>query len=105
MDGPRRSLTGMTADGPKIKSFEPGHLEAIMDQGKSVWRQYLNFTEVNGVPYFDEGNGAVVPIIILPSLVCEGLELSRSKTGNISAGIFLAKAIVHGRMPLNESRS
>ena len=60
MDG--RVLTeALTADGPKIKSFEPGHLGATMDQGKSVWRQYLNFTEVNGVPYFDEGNGAVVP--------------------------------------------
>src|SRR5882724_3132386 len=60
MDG--RVLTeALAVDGPKIKSYEPGHLEATVDQGKSVWRQYLNFTGVNGVPYFDEGNGAVVP--------------------------------------------
>jgi hypothetical protein len=57
MDG--RVLTeALTFDGPKIKSFEPGRLEAKADFGKFVWRQHLNYTEVNGVVYYDEGNGA-----------------------------------------------
>ena len=56
MDG--RVLTeALTSKGPKIKSFEPFHLEATNEIGNSVWHQYLNFTEVNGVRYFDEGNG------------------------------------------------
>jgi hypothetical protein len=44
-----------------IKSFEPSHLEAIRDLDKVAWHQYLNFTEVNGVTYFDEGNGYQAP--------------------------------------------
>jgi arylsulfatase A-like enzyme len=60
MDG--RVLTeALTIKGPKLKSFEPGHLEAVREQEKSVWHQYLNFTEVNGVIYYDEGNGYQTP--------------------------------------------
>lgn len=56
MDG--RVLTeALTFAGPKIKSFEPGRVEARVQLEKAEWRQYLNFTEVNGVTYFDEGNG------------------------------------------------
>lgn len=56
MDG--RVLTeALTFKGPKIASFEPRHIEATRDGEKSVWHQYLNFTEVNGVVYYDEGNG------------------------------------------------
>jgi hypothetical protein len=40
-----------------LKSYEPTHLEATRMTEKSVWRQYLNINEVNGVVYFDEGNG------------------------------------------------
>ncbi len=57
MDG--RVLTeALTMEGPKIRSYEPGHLEATREQPKFTWRQHLNFTAVNGVIYFDEGNGA-----------------------------------------------
>ena len=60
MDG--RVLTeAMTIKAPKIKSFEPRHLEATRQFDKSVWHQYLNFTEVNGVTYYDEGNGYQTP--------------------------------------------
>ncbi len=56
MDG--RVLTeALTFAGPPIKSYEPGRIETTASIGKGVWRQYLNSTEVNGVVYFDEGNG------------------------------------------------
>jgi arylsulfatase A-like enzyme len=48
----------LTVDGPKIKAYEPGRLEASAPAGAGVWHQYLNFTQVNGVDYFDEGNGS-----------------------------------------------
>lgn len=57
MDG--RVLTeALTMAGPKIKSYEPGRAEATATLEKTAWHQYLSFTEVNGVVYFDEGNGA-----------------------------------------------
>ena len=60
MDG--RVLTeALTIAGPKIKSYEPGHLEATKQLETSIWHQYLNFTEVNGVVYYDEGNGYQTP--------------------------------------------
>jgi Type I phosphodiesterase / nucleotide pyrophosphatase len=48
----------LTIKGPKLISFEPRHIEATNDLEKCVWRQYLNFTEVNGVTYLEEGNGS-----------------------------------------------
>jgi arylsulfatase A-like enzyme len=48
----------LTIDGPKIKSYEPGRLEANAPAGAGEWHQYLNYTQVNGVDYFDEGNGS-----------------------------------------------
>jgi hypothetical protein len=32
-------------------------LEAVRDLGLFRWRQYLQFSEVNGTSYFDAGNG------------------------------------------------
>ncbi len=56
MDG--RVLTeALTIAGPGIKSFEPRHIETTCGQEGVAWHQYLNFTEVNGVVYYDEGNG------------------------------------------------
>ncbi len=56
LDG--RVLTeALTVPGPKIKSYEPGHIESNAARPDGVWHQYLNFTEVNGVDYYDEGNG------------------------------------------------
>ena len=60
MDG-RVLSEALTMEGPKIKSFEPGHVEASAKLEKATWRQYLNYTEVNGVVYFDEGNGEQIP--------------------------------------------
>ena len=60
MDG--RVLTeALTIPGPKIQSFEPRHLAAEASLENAVWHQYLNFTEVNGVVYYDEGNGYQIP--------------------------------------------
>lgn len=50
----------LTVRGPKIKSYEPEHLEANAPLPDGTWHQYLNFTEVNGVDYFDEGNGSQI---------------------------------------------
>lgn len=41
----------------EIKSFEPSRLEASHELTNSVWHQYVTYTQVNGVDYFDEGNG------------------------------------------------
>jgi arylsulfatase A-like enzyme len=46
--------------GSVTTSFEPHHLEASYRREGFTWKQYLNFSEVDGVVYFDEGNGTVV---------------------------------------------
>ncbi len=56
MDG-RVVSEALTLPEAKIKSFEPNHLEASRELEKVTWHQYLNLTEVNGVVYYDEGNG------------------------------------------------
>jgi predicted AlkP superfamily pyrophosphatase or phosphodiesterase len=56
MDG-RVVTEALAIPGPKLKSFEPKHIEASRDLGNVSWKQYLNSTEVNGTVYFDEGNG------------------------------------------------
>jgi arylsulfatase A-like enzyme len=45
--------------GPITTSFESRHLEASYRGDGFTWNQYLNYSEVNGVVYFDEGNGSV----------------------------------------------
>lgn len=55
MDG-RVLSEALTIAGPKFTSYEPGHVEAG-NRLEKTWHQYLNYTEVNGVIYFDEGNG------------------------------------------------
>ncbi|MDB6020861.1 MAG: Type phosphodiesterase/nucleotide pyrophosphatase, partial [Pedosphaera sp.] len=57
MDG-RVVTEAMNVPESRIKSFEPHHIEATRQLEKATWRQYLNYTEVNGVDYFDEGNGS-----------------------------------------------
>jgi len=45
---------------PPLRSFEIKRLTAQRPLGNGqVWEQYLNVSEVNGVQYFDEGNGAL----------------------------------------------
>ena len=60
MDG--RVLTEvLTIDGPKVRAPKTTRIEAAHQQQKSVWRQYLQRTELNGVIYLDEGNGGLEP--------------------------------------------
>jgi arylsulfatase A-like enzyme len=57
MDG--RVLTeALTFDGPQVGKPRTTRLEAKHSQGKFHWHQYLIRTELNGVVYLDEGNGA-----------------------------------------------
>jgi arylsulfatase A-like enzyme len=59
MDG--RVLTeALTIDGPKVGRPVTTQLNAIHQEGNFKWRQYLKLTELNGVAYFDEGNGSSV---------------------------------------------
>jgi len=60
MDG--RVLTeALTIDGPKVGAPKTTRIETTHRLEKSVWRQYLQRTELNGVVYFDEGNGGIKP--------------------------------------------
>jgi len=51
----------LTIDGPQAGTPKTTRLEAKNPQKKFIWRQYLKRTELNGVVYLDEGNGAAVP--------------------------------------------
>ena len=58
MDG--RVLTeALTIDGPRVGTPKTTQIEVKNPQGKFIWRQYLRRTELNGVVYLDEGNGAM----------------------------------------------
>jgi arylsulfatase A-like enzyme len=51
----------LAGDAPPLRSFDLQHLTASRDLGDGrTWEQYLNVSEVNGVQYLDEGNGAQV---------------------------------------------
>ncbi len=55
MDG--RVLTeGLTIAGPKVGKPRTKRLKATRDLGASIWSQYLEVSELNGVTYFNEGN-------------------------------------------------
>jgi arylsulfatase A-like enzyme len=58
MDG-RVLAEALAIDGPAVKSFDVSRHEASRDLGDAEWRQYLTVSQVNGVSYFDEGNGAL----------------------------------------------
>jgi arylsulfatase A-like enzyme len=56
MDG--RVLTeALTMDGPRVGIPKTSQIEANHSQGRFIWRQYLQLTEINGVVYLDEANG------------------------------------------------
>lgn len=60
MDG--RVLTeGLSIKGPKLDSFESRKIEATTTNDNGTWHQYLNYKELNGVIYLDEGNGKQLP--------------------------------------------
>jgi arylsulfatase A-like enzyme len=59
MDG--RILTeALAIPGPKLQPFEVNRHEVTRDLGAGIWHQHLTISEVNGVTYFDEGNGGIV---------------------------------------------
>jgi arylsulfatase A-like enzyme len=52
----------LAGEAPALRSLKLKHLTARRDLGNGqAWEQYLNVSEVNGVQYFEEGNGAQVP--------------------------------------------
>ena len=44
-----------------MKSFELKRLTTSSETTSGTWTQYLQVSEVNGVRYLDEGNGAYLP--------------------------------------------
>ncbi len=56
MDG-RVLSEALTVPGPKLESFDTVRHTASAVLGAVTWHQYLTISSVNGVPYFDEGNG------------------------------------------------
>ncbi len=57
MDG-RVLGEALAVDAPPLKSYEVKRLEASRTTMGGSWKQYLQVSEVNGVRYLDEGNGA-----------------------------------------------
>jgi arylsulfatase A-like enzyme len=51
----------LTAGGARPPRIEQRKLEAHANLSDGVWTQYLSIAEVNGVRYFDAGNGEFVP--------------------------------------------
>jgi arylsulfatase A-like enzyme len=60
---PKQKMSGrvlteaLTVAGPEIESFQSRRKEAVWRGHGFTWRQYLQISEVNGVEYFDQGNG------------------------------------------------
>jgi arylsulfatase A-like enzyme len=57
MDG-RVLGEALVIDAPGLKSYETKRLTARSELPGGTWEQYLQVSEVNGVRYLDEGNGA-----------------------------------------------
>jgi arylsulfatase A-like enzyme len=60
MDGRVLHEALVTSKAPKPK-VNVKKIEASRDHGLFRWHQYLQFSEVNGTLYFDEGNGEPLP--------------------------------------------
>lgn len=60
MDG-RVLGEALAGEAPPLKSYELKRLNARREVAGGVWEQYLQVSEVNGVRYLDEGNGALSP--------------------------------------------
>lgn len=56
MDG-RVLSEALTVDAPALKSLDLKRITARREIDGGTWSQYLQVAEVNGVRYFDEGNG------------------------------------------------
>lgn len=57
MDG-RVLGEALRGDAPALRSYDIKRLNAGREIADGVWKQYLQVSEVNGVRYLDEGNGA-----------------------------------------------
>jgi arylsulfatase A-like enzyme len=61
---PKRAMSGrvlseaLTGSAPPVGPVESHHKEATWQGDGFIWRQYLDISEVNGVTYLDQGNGA-----------------------------------------------
>jgi arylsulfatase A-like enzyme len=61
---PKQKMSGrvlteaLTVAGPAIESCQSHRVEAVWQGNGFTWRQYLEISEVNGVAYFDQGNGS-----------------------------------------------
>ena len=51
----------LRAKAPPVHGVELGRRDADAKLNGGVWKQFLKFTEVNGVRYLEEGNGAWMP--------------------------------------------
>jgi arylsulfatase A-like enzyme len=64
---PKRAMSGrvlseaLSIPGPPVGPAVSHHKEATWHGHGFVWRQYLDTSEVNGVTYFDQGNGSQDP--------------------------------------------
>jgi arylsulfatase A-like enzyme len=58
MDG-RVLSEALTIEAPKMSTPTTRRIETSRKVGESVWRQYLQISQVNDTIYFDEGNGGV----------------------------------------------
>lgn len=56
MDG-RVLAEALVKGDAKLKSYAPLRVETSRKTANGVWHQYLNYSEVNGVVYLDQGNG------------------------------------------------
>jgi len=57
MDG-RVLGEALSSEAPPLRAYQVQRLEATRATSGGAWRQYLEVSEVNGVRYLDEGNGA-----------------------------------------------
>ena len=57
MDG-RVLSEALSIEAPPLRGYEIRRLEASRETAGGAWTQYLQVSEVNGVRYLDEGNGA-----------------------------------------------
>jgi arylsulfatase A-like enzyme len=61
---PKQKMSGrvlteaLNLSAPPVGAIETHHEEATWHGNGFIWRQYLDISEVNGVTYFDQGNGS-----------------------------------------------
>lgn len=51
----------LSGEAPPLRSVELRRRDAEVESEAGIWKQYLKFTELNGVRYLEEGNGVWTP--------------------------------------------